>query len=81
MPNWDHSPRSGKSAYILHNSTPEYFEEHLKHVFNIIKDKPLENRIAMIKSWNEWGEGNYLEPDLVHGYEYLEAIKRQLDKF
>ena len=27
-----------------------------------------------MKSWNEWAEGNYIEPDLEHGHGYLEAL-------
>lgn len=81
IPNWDHSPRSGKKAFMLHNSTPEFFKEHVNQVFEIIKLKPKESRIAFIKSWNEWGEGNYLEPDIVHGTKYLEALSHEIHKF
>ena len=38
-----------------------------------------EENIIFIKSWNEWGEGNYLEPDLKFGKSYLEELKRALE--
>ncbi|MBP1224033.1 glycoside hydrolase family 99-like domain-containing protein [Flavobacterium sp. 1355] len=79
IPNWDHSPRSGKRALILHDSNPQFFGEHVKDIFSKISHKPDDNRISFIKSWNEWGEGNYLEPDLVHGHGYLKALREQLD--
>ena len=76
IPNWDHSPRSGKQGLVLHCSEPEYFECHLKSVMMHIKEKPLEHRLAFVKSWNEWAEGNYLEPDLRYGKRYLEVIEK-----
>ncbi|MEO6631151.1 MAG: glycoside hydrolase family 99-like domain-containing protein [Mucilaginibacter sp.] len=79
IPNWDHSPRSGTKAYILHESTPALFREHLIQVFDTIKYKH-NNNIAFIKSWNEWGEGNYLEPDLVNGRKYLEVLAEEMKK-
>ena len=75
-PNWDHSPRSGKNGFILTDSTPELFERHVIDVLNKITHKPLENRFIYVKSWNEWAEGNYMEPDLKFGLGYLEALKR-----
>lgn len=80
IPNWDHSPRSGRRGYILHDSRPEYFEQHVDSVLLNIKHKPWDERIAFIKSWNEWGEGNYMEPDIKYGLGYLEALKRSLGK-
>ncbi len=79
VPNWDHSPRSGKRASIFHNSTPENFEKHLIDVLKTTSEKTGEN-IIFLKSWNEWGEGNYIEPDLKYGKGYLEILKKHLKK-
>ena len=82
-PNWDHTPRSGTGGYVLQNSTPKKFGDHLKSVFAVIQRKPNNRNICFIKSWNEWGEGNYLEPDLKFGHEYLAEflrVKREYEK-
>jgi hypothetical protein len=76
FPNWDHSPRSGKSTTVLHNSTPELFRTHVKTVVNGVSKKT--NKLIILKSWNEWGEGNYVEPDLKYGKGYLDAIKQEI---
>ena len=78
IPNWDHSPRSGRDALVLTNSTPDLFEKHVDFVFDQVKDK--KNKIVIIKSWNEWAEGNYLEPDLLWGDSFLKRLKYCLDK-
>ena len=75
---WDHSPRSGKKGLILRNFTPELFFQHAKMVTQQITNKPDEERIVFIKSWNEWAEGNYLEPDIVYGKAFLEALSSAL---
>ena len=31
--------------------------------------------MVFLKSWNEWGEGNYMEPDLRFGKGYIKALK------
>ena len=74
MPNWDHSPRTGSKGIIYTNCTPLLFKEHLSGILENIKKKQEEN-IIFIKSWNEWGEGNYLEPDVKWGTQYLDVIK------
>jgi len=75
VPNWDNSSRFGSKSVILHDSTPELFRVHVKDVLTRIAHKPYENRLAFIKSWNEWAEGNYMEPDLKYGRAYLQVIK------
>lgn len=76
IPNWDHSPRSGRAGHILINSTPEKFKKHAIQMIKSVSNKPFEERIIFIKSWNEWAEGNYLEPDLKFGRGYLEALRQ-----
>lgn len=75
FPNWDNTARSGKRAMIFKNSTPKNWEAHLeKTVLELIKNN--ENPpFIIVKSWNEWAEGNYLEPDLKFGHQFLNALK------
>ena len=79
-PNWDHSPRSGHDAIILKNSKPKYFKQIAKRAIDIVKDKPEDEQIVMIKSWNEWGEGNYMEPDLEFGHGYIQALREAIEE-
>lgn len=79
---WDHSPRSGREALVLKNFTPDAFLNHVKDALNVIKNKTSSNKIVFIKSWNEWAEGNYLEPDYVFGTQFLEKFREaKRDKF
>lgn len=78
VPQWDHSPRSGGSWVILNNSTPGKFAKHVKDVLDIVKDK--KNKIIFLKSWNEWAEGNYMEPDLRFGKGYIKALYKTINE-
>ena len=80
MPNWDRTPRSGRRARIYTNSTPEVFGEQLDQVLDLIKDKKTEHKIVFLMSWNEWAEGNYIEPDMKYGHGYLNILKEKLFK-
>lgn len=79
FPQWDRSPRAGAKTNILTGSTPEKFEQTLYEAFRLLHGKQAEHQIAFLKSWNEWGEGNYVEPDQRFGHGYLQAIRRALD--
>ncbi|HEY3388901.1 MAG TPA: glycoside hydrolase family 99-like domain-containing protein, partial [Prolixibacteraceae bacterium] len=78
IPNFDHTPRSGRKALIYTGSTPDLFKKHLKQVFSLISHKPKEHQIVFLRSWNEWAEGNYVEPDTVNGHGYLDALKSEI---
>lgn len=80
LPNWDRSARSGKKANIYDDSTPENFEQHLTDALEIVKEKNDEHKLLFLQSWNEWAEGNYVEPDLKYGHGYLDVIKKLLKK-
>jgi len=80
IPNWDHSPRSGRENHILVNSTPELFLAHTREVLKTVEKKTDPNKLIFLKSWNEWAEGNYMEPDLKFGKEYLNVLKQALEE-
>lgn len=79
VPNWDNSPRSGMRGVILHKSSPELYGQHLRKVLEFGANN--RDNIVMLKSWNEWAEGNYLEPDKKWGRAYLEMTKRVVEAF
>lgn len=80
IPNWDHTPRSGARGLVMTGAKPEYFKQLVKAAINMVKDKPREEQIIILKSWNEWGEGNYMEPDLKYGHGYINAMAEAINE-
>ena len=76
LPNFDHSPRSGSKAVILHDSTPRKWRNLCDETISGLS----EDDLLFIKAWNEWGEGNYLEPDMRHGKKFIEELSESLKK-
>ena len=79
IPNWDHTPRSGSNGMVFKNATPVLFKKHIKQIFSVVDNKANEDNIIFLKSWNEWGEGNYMEPDMKYGDSYLRVLRESLD--
>lgn len=73
---WDNTPRRGSRGIVIVNSEPENFALGLSEIIRAIIDKPFDNRLVFINAWNEWAEGNHLEPDLKYGRGYLDAVKK-----
>ncbi len=80
LPNFDHSPRSGYWGRILKNSTPEKWGKLCNQVFKLFNKRNKESNLIFIKAWNEWGEGNYLEPDLKFGKAYLQELYKSISE-
>ena len=78
LPQWDRSPRVASADGVYTNVTPEKFEQHIRQAISLISHKQEEHRILFLKSWNEWGEGNYVEPDQQFGHGFLDAIHHAL---
>ena len=78
-PNWDRTPRSRDDAVYV-ESTPSVFEDIARRAVALVSEKDEDHRIIFLKSWNEWGEGNYMEPDRQYGHGYIEALRKALDE-
>jgi hypothetical protein len=76
LPDWDNTPRAQRLGVALTGSTPDQYAALLRKAIAQVDARPAQKRIVFLKSWNEWAEGNYLEPD--HRWEraYLEATQR-----
>ena len=80
MPGWDNTPRAGLHGHVFQNPSPEIFREHLQQALVRTGQNPPGQKIVFIKSWNEWAEGNILEPDQRFGHAFLEAVQDALDE-
>lgn len=74
-PGLDRTPRAGKRAVVYHGATPEKFKKLVMNTCEYVDGKDFDHKIIFLKSWNEWGEGNYMEPDLKYGHGYLDALR------
>ncbi len=75
-PMWDNSARRvGKSFFAFHGSTPYLYKKWIVNYLKKFTPYSKEENLFFINAWNEWAEGNYLEPDQKWGKAYLEATK------
>ncbi len=80
VPGWDNTARKNTNpSLILNNSTPEKFREWLSLVKADFVPYSDEENFIFINAWNEWAEGNHLEPCKKWGSQYLQTIKDLLN--
>jgi len=79
IPNWDNTPRSGRNGLVFRGATPELFRRQAREALRRIEGTAREERFVFIKSWNEWAEGNHLEPDLRYGHQFLDVVREVFD--
>lgn len=77
-PSWDNSARRRRGAFILTGSTPALFEHWVREVIGRFRPSSDQEDLIFVNAWNEWAEGNHLEPDQLWGREWLEALQRGL---
>ena len=74
MPNFDHSPRSLYGGRIMKCNSPIEWGRLCKETADLVSER--KQPFVFIKAWNEWGEGNYLEPDAKFGKAYIEECAK-----
>ena len=70
---YDNTPRNGENGSVIYGGNPKLFKYYFDRLLKSSIDNY--NPFVFIHAWNEWAEGNYLEPDTINGYQYLDAIK------
>lgn len=73
--NWDNTPRCSGRGFVYHDSSPALFARHLQSAYKFAAGNTAIPPIVFIRSWNEWAEGNHLEPDLKWDRGYLDAVR------
>jgi hypothetical protein len=76
-PGFDNSPRRPeRGALIITGSTPERYERWLRAVTERFCPPSAEENLVFVNAWNEWAEGNHVEPDRRWGRAYLDVHAR-----
>lgn len=79
-PGWDNSPRRSKTGFMAFvGSTPNLFKKWLADTLKRFIPYSEEENLVFINAWNEWAEGNHLEPDQKWGHAYLDATKEAIE--
>lgn len=73
-PSWDNSARRPRGkGVIFRNSSPRLFSDWLAEKAR--KHPASETNLLFVNAWNEWAEGNHLEPCLRYRHDWLDALK------
>ncbi len=82
-PGFDNSSRRiGRTFLSFLNQTPKNFGRWLTNaLYRDCAFKEEEENLVFINAWNEWAEGNHIEPDQKWGCQYLEETKRVINTF
>ena len=60
-------------------NTPKLFEKWISATLKRFKPFGKDEDFVFINAWNEWAEGNHLEPDRKWGRGFLEAVKSAVE--
>lgn len=74
-PSWDNTARKAEDAILLKDASPEVYKLWLEDTVEKFKPFSRNENFLFINAWNEWAEGNHLEPDREYGSAYLDATR------
>ena len=80
LPMWDNSSRKTTKAFIFTDGTPDKYKKWLTHIITLYPWRQNSEKYLFINAWNEWAEGNHLEPCQKWGTKYLEVTKEALNE-
>jgi GT2 family glycosyltransferase/SAM-dependent methyltransferase len=81
MPGWDNTARRQNNSNIFAYSSPGAYQAWLEAILDLTLEQNFgDERIVFINAWNEWAEGNHLEPDQRFGHGFLEATRNALER-
>jgi hypothetical protein len=73
---WDSTPRSGRRGLVLRGYNKDAFKEAAAEA--IAREKSNSPSLLFIKSWNEWAEGNTVEPRFKETWSAGEVLAEML---
>lgn len=76
--NWDSTPRWGRRGEVLRDVDTGVLRSLMRRAIFEVIDRPRDHRLLFLKSWNEWAEGNHLEPDDMSGRDLLDTVRSSL---
>ena len=83
MPRWDNSARRPLNARIYVNPSPDAFQRWVTAAARAARPldaKDPSSRFLFVVAWNEWAEGNHLEPDKRFGHRFGQALRSGLEE-
>jgi hypothetical protein len=80
---WDNTARRNEKGIIIKGQNITDFSQDLNDEINALieQNRPDEENFLFINAWNEWAEGNHLEPCIKHGYDFLKALKNKFEQY
>jgi lipopolysaccharide biosynthesis protein len=79
---FDNTARRGRDAIVIRPGPERSFADAVVEAAAwTVAERRADEQLLWINAWNEWAEGNYLEPDARTGHARLEALKGALDAF
>jgi lipopolysaccharide biosynthesis protein len=80
MPGFDNSSRKKDNYLIIKNTSPDVFKYWIKVILENFTPFSKEENLFFINAWNEWAEGNHLEPCQKWGKAFLQKLQEGLNE-